>query len=815
MVCKSGLWAPVAVAVEYQDMAGYRGGILLEVSTADCDGMKTVTRTKIIDAVPAEVPKDDFLQMRGKTVRVERTEIAATAYTRLAGDKPEVTLRLVEEGNPDRAVSDPVTLSTVGPRPVSRFVAVALGGAVRGFAFPNDANAGAGGSYRGGRVELARIESVREMPDQWFGYEGADLILLPTGAADREFVGELFNSESEQAARKRRALLEWVRRGGKLAVFAADKAELVAASPDFAPALPAAIAAAPRVRGVALAFADGRSLGRVQYPPREVTQEHRQGVARALGGGAVVAMPESIKPGYFAVASLAPPARGTPFTPLLRGEVERPDGKTDTRLLAAQAPLGLGRVTLVALDPEADPFSRGTWGGKEQFWEWLVSAAGDGSSDRAPPGGQDKSGYGEKPSEDGIAAALRASVDHYDAVPVISFGWVALFILGYTLLIGPIEYVLLKKLFGRLELTWITFPIIVLSVSGAAYLTAYAVKGKDLRLNKIDLLDVDLRTDPARPRVYGRTWFTIFSPRIANYTLGVEPKEVWGTAKDEKGYSPVTTVEWFGPPRSGGGGAGAGREYRYDLDPAGDASPRANGLSGVPIQVWSTKAFAANWSGVCDPANPPAVPTLAPTAAGGALTGTVRFNVKVDDVEAGYAVWKGKVYRLPPSIDPAIPLKPSEHLNAPPLTDDPFRDDPRFVPVKADDEYGGGVRGGRTTTLGKVAAPFDGTTPLSLVGLLFHATPGRVAPPQNASLRPLDFAWRMTADNDRELVLVYKVRRATGSAEAMMTDPAAASPSRLWLGSLPGRGEERAKLDPEAVLQQDTVIRFTLPVKGK
>ena len=76
-------------------------------------------------------------------------------------------------------------------------------------------------------------------------------------------------------------------------------------------------------------------------------------------------------------------------------------------------------------------------------------------------------------------------------MPVVSFGWVALLIVLYILLIGPVEYFFLKRVLGRLELTWITFPIIVLTVSLAAYFTAYALKGRDLKVNKIDVVDVD------------------------------------------------------------------------------------------------------------------------------------------------------------------------------------------------------------------------------------------------------------------------------------------------------------------------------------
>ena len=175
-------------------------------------------------------------------------------------------------------------------------------------------------------------------------------------------------------------------------------------------------------------------------------------------------------------------------------------------------------------------------------------------------------------------------------MPVISFGWVALFIVLYTLLIGPIEYLFLKKVLGRLELTWITFPVIVLSVSAAAYFTAYAIKGNDLKLNKVDVVDVDL----AGGRVYGRTWLTVFSPRIDSYTIGVEPKESWAVSRPD-GPTPQPLVDWMGGGR-GGGSSFLSRGYSYHVDP--DARVMCDGLVRVPIQVWSTKAFTANWSGL-------------------------------------------------------------------------------------------------------------------------------------------------------------------------------------------------------------------------
>ena len=60
--------------------------------------------------------------------------------------------------------------------------------------------------------------------------------------------------------------------------------------------------------------------------------------------------------------------------------------------------------------------------------------------------------------------ALKRGLEMFEEIPVISFGVVALFILFYIVLVGPLDYFILKKLFKRLELTWITFPTIVLRI---------------------------------------------------------------------------------------------------------------------------------------------------------------------------------------------------------------------------------------------------------------------------------------------------------------------------------------------------------------
>src|SRR5205085_4443816 len=98
-----------------------------------------------------------------------------------------------------------------------------------------------------------------------------------------------------------------------------------------------------------------------------------------------------------------------------------------------------------------------------------------------------------------LGTQLEEALENFPTVPVISFGWVALFILAYILIVGPLDYLFLKKVVKRLELTWITFPTVVLGISVGAYFTAYWLKGDDQRINKVDLLDIDLQSQ----QIYG------------------------------------------------------------------------------------------------------------------------------------------------------------------------------------------------------------------------------------------------------------------------------------------------------------------------
>ena len=206
----------------------------------------------------------------------------------------------------------------------------------------------------------------------------------------------------------------------------------------------------------------------------------------------------------------------------------------------------------------------------------------------------------------------------------------ALFILFYIVLVGPLDYFILKKLFKRLEFTWITFPVSVIVVSVVVYFAAYGLKGEDLRINKIDLVEVDLVDSK---QVYGSTWFSLFSPRVAGLhgrhragepTPGPRrrpPRRHRGRSSRSLEAGDTTTLGRRSQ-------ALFRRPYEY-------ADEEAAACSRVPVPVWSTRSFKASWRaplraktpavGITDEAGP-----IRKARGGSGLAGRITNNLAVE-----------------------------------------------------------------------------------------------------------------------------------------------------------------------------------------
>ena len=183
-----------------------------------------------------------------------------------------------------------------------------------------------------------------------------------------------------------------------------------------------------------------------------------------------------------------------------------------------------------------------------------------------------------------------------------------------------------------MEWTWLTFPSVVVLVSLGAYVLAYRLKGDQLRVHEVDLVDVDA----ASGRVRGTAWLNVFSPRMESFNLTVRPRQFDGRA-----VAPRPACGWPGwdCPAAALGGMNPRtsgpllwtEQFRY--------APDLDALFGVPIQVWSTKSFTARWEAPSQ-ACPAAELTDADQFLSGTITNTLPFPLEKCILAHGRSVYE-------------------------------------------------------------------------------------------------------------------------------------------------------------------------------
>jgi hypothetical protein len=616
-------------------------------------------------------------------------------------------------------------------------------------------------SDRVDQQRLSYIEDVERMPDRWFGYECVDVVILTT--SNGEFVGKLLEPG---AAPQRNALLDWVRRGGRLVLSVGDRQADVARLLPLMPLIDCAL------------------TEKVQRDRLPLLSEWSQaGGNRALRGRVEVAQ---VEPG--------------PGVSVLVRERVAPGGIPESPLLL-EGSCGLGRVLLLACDVDTKPFS--DWPGQQAFWTRLHKEI----SPKAPlPQTNPQLGGMPVGYADELSINLKSGLETFQEIPVISFGWVALFILLYIVVVGPLDYFILKKLFKKLELTWITFPAVVIVMSLGAYFLAYFVKGDDLRINKIDLIEYDLH---GSGQVYGTTWFTIFSPRMQTYTLTVEPAAPAWARKAVGGPAAPTVMsilEGEGESFRTGSQSLFQKPYAYGED--------ASSLRGIPIPVWATESFTGSWRGALPREGklPIEVDLRASRARDGTLSGSITNHLPVE-LQGLTLFYRGRWYSLGQE-----PLGPEERRLVEPIFEGIGAGKPisewlngsqYLHPMAPSDPSGHLITRAQLDSL---------TSSWAMKRVMFYEA-SQQPEPANSGLRRFDQSWRLQArqafqpgqgSHREEAIIVGRAPLFLGSADDLTAKDQA--PTRLWLGALP-EGEDKPPSVPGEMFQE-TYLRLYVPVKN-
>ncbi len=173
----------------------------------------------------------------------------------------------------------------------------------------------------------------------------------------------------------------------------------------------------------------------------------------------------------------------------------------DAKALLVEKRVGQGYVNFSALDLASSPFD--AWAGAAQFWNKLLTP-GSAYPMGAPPDVSPRS-----TRANGMSYALQ----NMPALELPSIGWLGGLLGVYLLLVGPVNYLVLKR-WRKLAWGWVTIPLLTLLFSVGAFAFAYQLRGGDVILNKISV--ITLGQAEAMPM---QTYVGVFSPERNTYSL--------------------------------------------------------------------------------------------------------------------------------------------------------------------------------------------------------------------------------------------------------------------------------------------------------
>ncbi len=172
--------------------------------------------------------------------------------------------------------------------------------------------------------------------------------------------------------------------------------------------------------------------------------------------------------------------------------------------LLVERQVGRGVVYWLALDPSLTPFD--AWAGTDEFW---LSVVGDRAfhprdmpTDISP--------------RQMINEQLYYALQNLPSLDLPSLRLLVPLLALYILIVGPVNYFALRRT-RRMELAWVTIPVITLLFSAGAYGLGYGLRGSDVIVNQVAVV----QGVPGGEGGYVRSVIGVFSPSRRTYDLTI------------------------------------------------------------------------------------------------------------------------------------------------------------------------------------------------------------------------------------------------------------------------------------------------------
>lgn len=328
---------------------------------------------------------------------------------------------------------------------------------------------------RGASVAVSQPRRAVALPDSVLGYDGVDLLVI--NSSGRALLGALNEKQSG-------AIVDWVLGGGQLLITLGESA-------------PALLETAPWLYRLLPLSAEELVISTMNPSGLETFTSSQT----------------RLEP--FAGVELPREAGWTLVT-----------GRTTRRVsvpLAARYHAGFGQVTAIAADLENPPLA--DWPERMALITRLTGTLLE-SAEQRRLSARRTTGFND------LAGQMRATLDRFEVKRSVPFSVIALIVIGWIAVIGPLDYWVLNRVLGRPLLGWLSFPLMAIGLSVLLVFAARPATPAEgqpgdreataVRYNRVEVVDIDTAENVGR----GFAWSHLYSHPARRVAMDVSGGEV-------------------------------------------------------------------------------------------------------------------------------------------------------------------------------------------------------------------------------------------------------------------------------------------------
>jgi len=166
------------------------------------------------------------------------------------------------------------------------------------------------------------------------------------------------------------------------------------------------------------------------------------------------------------------------------------------RVVAAQVSYGSGSVTILGIDPTVGWIAESN--ASKSLWPALIPPRSEGTVSMADD------------------TQIVSAVSNLPSLSLPPLGGLLLLLFGYVALIGPLNYLILRRI-DRREWAWVTMPILIAAFAVGSYAFGSALRGSSIIVNEVGIV----RGAPDATEGTAQVYLGVFSPARGTYQVAV------------------------------------------------------------------------------------------------------------------------------------------------------------------------------------------------------------------------------------------------------------------------------------------------------